>query len=366
VSEIYDRALDREMARTLERARDIQSMRENAGREFRGYSIARAISEMATENRRGYLEGEISQDLERVQPAKHGGLLIPPEVLVRAATVGGAAGALVETINLQTVDAIRPAMIAGNLGATMIQAPHGAAINIPRQTAAGSAQWLPLETSVVSETDQGFGQLSLSPHTVGAYTEFSRLLGLQAGPSPADFVITRDLCATVGRALDLAVFFGPGVGGAPKGLVSTPGINTFSGTAASVTSIIGAAVSLGDALNSSAGVATTKAVAGLLRERQEFSGSTKTLWQGSLIAGTCCDFPARSSSQLTAGSFFIGSFNYVNVAIWGTLEVVSNPYGDQASGAGNFQKGIIGVRAFLSCDVGVTFPSSFNFASAIT
>jgi HK97 family phage major capsid protein len=185
---------------------------------------------------------------------------------------------------------------------------------------------------------------------------------LQAAPSPAEFVVRRDLAAIVGRALDLAALFGTGVDGQPAGLAGLTGVNTFSGTSASLTSLVDAAVALGDGLNASAGVATTKTIAGLLRTRPESTGSAFTLWMGSLIAGTCIGMPARSSSQITAGSLFIGSWDYLNVVVWGDgIEISANPYA-----TGNFQAGIVGVRAFLTCDVQPTFASAFNYASAIT
>lgn len=335
---------------------------------LKDYSLRRALTNQAAERRTG-LEYEISQDFERTQPAQHGGLIVPFEVFTRADVVGtlSTGGYLVETLNLPAADALRPSMVVLQLGATLIPAPHGANVNLPNESSAASATWLSSETSTATESDPTFGQIAFSPHTVSAYTEFSRLLMLQGAPDPAEFVVRRDLIAVLGRAFDLAALFGSGIAGQPRGLAGMTGVSTFSGSSLSLTSVIGAAVALGDALDDSCGVATTKTLAGTLRERQEFSGSTKTLWQGSLIAGTCCDFPARSSSQITAGSLFIGSWEKLNVVCWGDgIEVMANPYGDYISGNKNFQKGIVGVRAFLTCDVAPTYPSAFNYAAAVT
>jgi hypothetical protein len=57
----------------------------------------------------------------------------------------------------------------------------------------------------------------------------------------------------------------------------------------------------------------------------------------------------------------------MNIVTWGQgIEVTVNPYGDTVNSQYNFQKGIVGVRCFLTADVGPTFPSAFNFASAVT
>jgi hypothetical protein len=103
-------------------------------------------------------------------------------------------------------------------------------------------------------------------------------------------------------------------------------------------------------------------VAGILRERPENAGGTRCLWEGSLIAGQCVGMPARSSSQITAGALFLGSWRYMNIVLWGEgVEVSVNPYA-----ASNFQAGIVGVRAFLTADCAPTYPSAFNYASSVT
>jgi HK97 family phage major capsid protein len=356
----------------LRRIGNIASTVSGAARRERlaGYSLRRVIDNLAHEQRRGFFEAEISQDLERTHPASRGGIIVPWEVFVRADTVANLTqgGYLVEALNLDAADALRPTMAVGALGATIIPAPMGANVNLPRLTGVSTASWLTTEsTGPIAETNQTFGQVAFSPSTVGAYTELSRLILLQAGPSPAEFVVRRDLVNVVARALDYAALFGSGTNGQPKGLATYAGVSTFSGTTMSLTSIVNAAVALGDALDDSAGVAANRTTAGLLKTRQEASGSTRLLWEGSLVAGSSVGFPARSSSAYTAGSYFLGSWRYLNVVVWGDgIEITANPYGDQASGAGNFQKGIVGVRAFLTADAQPTFAAAFNYASAVT
>ncbi len=290
----YDRALDSIETQAWERMQDIRAMRRRKD-PYKGYSLASGISQMAHEKRSG-LEFEISQDLERTHPAMHGGIIVPWSVFTRADTVGSvtAGGYLVSTENIDAADALRPNMVCGALGATFIPAPHGANVNLPRQTTAGTATWLATgETTVIAESDQVFGQVAYQPHTVAAYTEFSRLGSLQASPSPMEFVVNRDVMGTVARAYDLAALFGTGINGQPHGLAGFTGVQTFSGTAMSLTSITNASIALADALDDSAGVAANRTTAGLLKTRPESAGSARLLWEGSLIAGSSVGFPAR-------------------------------------------------------------------------
>jgi HK97 family phage major capsid protein len=49
-------------------------------------------------------------------------------------------------------------------------------VTIPKQTAAATGYWLADETTAITESQQTFGQLALSPRTVGALTQISRKL----------------------------------------------------------------------------------------------------------------------------------------------------------------------------------------------
>jgi HK97 family phage major capsid protein len=326
------------------------------------YSLRRLIAKLAVDDRTG-VEFEVSKDFERSQQLTSGGVIVPFEVFARADVVGVSSGGgyLTQALNLPAEDALRPNMVTGALGATIIPAPYGANVNLPRQTGTATASWLPTEATQAAESDQTFGQVTYTPHTVGANTEVSRLSLLQSAPTNIETVVRRDLIAVLGRALDYAALHGSGINGQPLGLAGM-GVATFSGTSLALSGVVDAAVALSDALNDSAGIAANRTVAGLLKKRQEASGSTRLMWEGSLVAGTCIGFPARSSTALSAGALFLGSWNYLNVVVWGDgIEVLTNPF-DQT----NFRKGIVGVRAMLTCDVAPTWAQAFNFSAAVS
>jgi HK97 family phage major capsid protein len=324
------------------------------------YSLSEAISGLATESRRG-VEAEVHAELARHQPAtQSNSVLVPWAILARANTVAVASqgGYLVETVNLTAADALRPRLVAGPLGQTIITAPAGANVNLPRQTAAGTAYWLSTESSTATESDQTFGQVSFVPHTVGAYTELSRLLRLQS--READAIISRDLAAVLSRAIDKAELCGNGLLGSLNGIVSAAGVGTFSAASTVLGTLIDAEVALGDAVGPTTAVVTTLSVAGALRKRAEISGgAARVMWEGPLTAGTCASMPARSSTSINAGTLILGTFEYLNLVVWGDLEIAVNPYA-------SFRSGILGIRAFCTVDSGVTWPSAFTIGTSFS
>jgi hypothetical protein len=357
----------REATRANERALDalklVNAPRPDARREkLVGYlNLAQAIHDLAYLQRLTGANLEMHQELSRDQMAAHtNSMLIPFEALqTRADTVAGS-GFPIGAQTLPAADALRPHMVVGGLGATIIPLPHGANFSLPTQTAAATANWLTNETTAATESDQTFGSVAFTPRTVTTYTEYSRQLKLQAPAIGA--LIARDQGRVIGRAIDVKAIYGAGTGGEPTGIVNVGGIGTFSAAAATITTLIAAQTALGNGLTSSAGFAATLANAGTMRTRQESTNNaTATLWQGSLIAGTCADLPARSSTALTANQLILGSWEFLNIPIYGALEIAVNP-NDRA----NFQKGIIGVRTIVTIDIGLTYPAAFSLGTAFT
>ena len=287
--------------------------------------------------------------------------LLAPATQQRDASVAGSGGYLVSTSVSAAADALRPTTVALQLGATGMDAVGN--LSVPRQTGVAPGTWLTGEGVTATEGNQTFGQLALSPKTVGAYTEVSRLLLLQ---SNADAIIKRDLLAVIGRAIDLAALHGTGLNGQPTGITNTSGIGSFSGTSLALTGLVDAFVGLGDGLGTHGGVAASRTVAGTLRKRAENSGSTRTLWDGALTDGTVIGYPGRSSTAVAAGNLIIGSWEKLLIPVWGGLELMVNPYGDPTSAPQNFQKGIVGMRCFATVDVGITYPSAFALAATVT
>jgi HK97 family phage major capsid protein len=349
--------------------------------ETQRFSIARAITAAAAKDwaKAGFeleCSRSVAQKLGRV--AEDYKFYIPFEVMERPLDVqvrqylaglgrrdltvatAGAGGFLVGTENVGFIEMLRNRSVAFRMGARRLSGLQGS-VTVPRQSAAATAVWLANEASTLTESQQTFVQMALSPKNVGAYTEISRQLLLQASPG-AEGIVTDDLAQVTAIAADLGVLEGSGASGQPTGISGTSGIGSVSGTSLAAAGIIEFMTDIATAnvTPSRPGYVTTAAVAGLLMVRPELptTGTTR-LWMGNPWDGSLFGIPAMTSNQLTAASMIFGDWPEVVVAEWGVLEVEVNPYA-------NFQAGIIGVRAIYSMDVGVRRPFAFSRATTIT
>lgn len=271
----------------------------------------------------------------------------------------GAGGYLVETANVGFIDMLRNRSVAFRMGARRLSGLQGN-VTVPRQSAAATAVWLANEASTLTESQQTFVQLSLSPKSVGAYTEISRQLLLQASPG-AEGIVSSDLSRVVAIAADLAVLNGSGASGQPTGIINTAGIGSVTGTSLGYAGVLEfqTDVAASNVEPVSGGYVTTPAVAALMMQRVKFTSTASPLWEGNVWNGNMSGFGAMSSNQMPSANMLFGDWSEVVVGEWGVLEVEVNPYA-------NFQAGIVGVRAIYSMDVAVQRPFAFSLATSIT
>lgn len=340
--------------------------------ETQRFSLARAIVACRDQNwtKAGY-ELECSRSIAQKmgcvpEPTK---FFVPFEVLERPInrqkrdlTVGtaGAGGFLVETENVGFIEMLRNRSVAFRMGARRLSGLQGN-VTVPRQSAAATAVWLANEASTSTESQQTFVQLSMTPKTVSAYTEVSRLLLLQSSPS-AEAIVTDDLAQVVATAADLGVINGSGAAGQPTGIIGTSGVGAVTGTTLAYAGILEyqTDVATANVIPSRGGYVTTPSVASLLMQRVKFTSTASPLWEGNVWDGSMAGFTAMSSNQMPAASMIFGDWEEAVVAEWSVLSIEVNPYA-------NFQAGIIGVRAMYSMDVGVRRPFAFSVtASGIT
>lgn len=338
--------------------------------ETRNYSLFNAVRAVADKNwsNAGFeLEASraIAQKLGRT-PDPHK-FYVPFEVQQRAMPVkrdltvasGSGGGYLVATNNMSFIDILRNRSVAYRMGARRLSGLVGS-VTVPKQTGAATAVWLSSESATATESAQAFGQMALTPKTVGAYTEISRQLLLQSSPD-AESIVTADLGSVCALAVDVGVLRGSGSGGEPTGIVSTGSIGTVSGTSFDYADILEFQTDVASANVTpvAGGYVTTPAVAGLAMARQRFSSTDTPLWEGNLWDGKMAGFPAMSSNQMASGTMLFGDWSQVIVGEWGVLEVEVNPYA-------NFQAGIIGIRAMVSMDVGLRYAGAFSYGAAMT
>ena len=335
-------------------------------KEVARYSVFRAMRAAAENDwKDAGLELEAHRELSKRFGAGQGkrSFYVPLDVQKRdlVAATPSAGGNLVATDNISFIDILRARSVVMRMGAMRMTGLVGN-VTVPRQTGAATAAWLANEGTGVSESDQTFGQMALSPKNVAAYTELSRQLMMQSSPS-AEMIVMNDLAAVVALAVDSAAIQGTGLTGQPTGIISTSGIGSVTGTTIAYSGILEfqtdvmAANALINAATS--GYVCTPAVAALLAGRQRFASTDTPLWEGGLMDGRVAGFVAMSSTQMPASRLLFGDFSQLVIAEWGALELDVNPYA-------NFPAGITGVRAFYTVDVGVRYAASFSYSTAIT
>ncbi len=271
----------------------------------------------------------------------------------------GAGGFLVGTSNEGFIEILRNRSVAFRMGVRRLSGLREN-ITVPRQSAAATAFWLANESTAVTESQQTFVQMALTPKNVGAYTEISRQLLLQSSPG-AEGIVTDDLAQVVAIAADLAVLNGSGAGGQPTGIIGTAGIGGVTGTSIDYAKVLEfqTDVATANVMPARGGYVTTPLVAALLMGRQRFTSTDTPLWVGNIWDGSVSGFPAMSSNQMPSANMLFGDWQETVVGEWGVLEVSVNPFA-------NFPAGIIGVRAIYSMDVGVRRPFAYSLATAIT
>jgi HK97 family phage major capsid protein len=360
-------------------------------REVEGYSLFRAINAVADKNwNKAPLELEahkaIADKLNRIPDPNR--FFVPMEIQERQVSfqdphareyamqrmamhmpglsqrdllvaTGSAGGFLVQTDNVGFIEMLRNVSVAFRMGSRRLSGLQGN-VMVPRQTGAATAVWLANEASTITESQQVFSQLALSPKNVGAYTEISRQLTLQSSPD-AESIVTADLAAVVALAVDLAVIAGSGAAGQPTGIITTAGIGGVTGTAIAFAGILEFQTDVAGANVAPVrgGYVTTPAVAALLIQRVKYASTASPLWEGSVWEGNVQGFPALSSLQIPTANILFGDWDKVIVAEWGVLEIEVNPYA-------NFQAAILGVRAIYTVDVGLRIPAAFSLATTVT
>lgn len=269
--------------------------------------------------------------------------------------VAGEGGHLVQQSNMGFDELLRNISFAFRMGVTRLSGLRDN-VAIPRQNAAATAEWLAAETSAITESQQAFVQLLLTPKTVGAYTEMSRKLLLQASPD-VEGLVSADLAAVAALAVDAAVLNGTGANGQPEGLSSVTGVGAVTGTSLGFPGILEFQTDVASAnvMPARGGYVTTPAVAALMIQRVKYASTASPLWEGNIWNGMMQGFPAMSTNQVAAATMWFGDWSKAVVAEWGVLEIETNPYA-------NFPAGIIGVRAMYSVDVGIRYPAAFSRA----
>jgi len=291
--------------------------------------------------KRGVCDGferECHEQLEKESGERANGNFVPWQMFTRDLTVGsfGQGGALVGTSIGGLIALLMNACACMRLGATAITGNLRANVSLPRQTAPVTAYSLG-ETATVTKSTSTIDQVVLTPHRISASSEFSRELQLQSSTDIENF-ITADLRRVLAVKLDKMMLSGSGANGETRGLINTTGVGsvTFGGPA-TLSKMVEFETSLANsnAIQSDSRLAylSSPAVRAKLKVTPKI-GTTMPIfiWEkgeynDSSDDGTVNAYRAACTNQISdTNQVIFGDWRSLITAVWGTPDVVVNPY----------------------------------------
>ena len=349
-------------------------------RDKKEFSIVRAIRQ-CVDGKGGEYEAEVSAAVaKKVGDSKRGGIYLPYDIQkrpmdipanvqrqlndvlrrnginTRTLSVGSATagGDLVGTqIRPQDfIELLRNALIQGFTFLTGLQQN----VDIPSQTGGATMYVASSEGATFTETDQVFGQLTLSPHDIGAYTEITCRLLIQSTPA-VDALVASDLILQLARKINYEALFGDGQSGHPYGAFHTSGIPTPSAATLTWAEALAFASDIGHAnvvgklewlMNSA-----SKAVC---LGRVKVSGFPVFIMNDD---GTMAGHDAQISEQMPDDYLALGKWDEVVVGEFGTMEVLYDRNSLSTSGG-------LRIAIYHSIDAGLRHAGAVAVASDLS
>lgn len=347
-------------------------------KEQQRYSIVRAINAAINNDwSKAGFEQECSGVIAKRSGKDAKGFFVPVRDLLvqRAPYVAGTppfGGDLVQT-DLMTenfIDLLRNRVSVIGLGATMLSGLQGN-VQIPKQSTWTTTYWVP-ENGTISESEATFEQIGLSPKTIAARSQFSRLMLLQSSMDIEQF-IRMDFARVIALGIDLAVVSGTGAAGQPRGILNTPGIGSVAlganGGVPSWNAIVQLETEVAQDnadIGSMAYLTNAKARGKLKTTVKSASSVSEFIWQDTQIAdgmGMMNGYKAASSNQIPStftkgtgtnlSAILFGAWNQIVIGEWGILEVLPNPYG------AGYNSGAVDIRVMQTLDVAIRYPEAF-------
>lgn len=335
-------------------------------KEVRQFSVLRALNALANPNDKqawadAAFEREVSEASAKAAGKSARGIFVPGEVLrakrdlqVGTATSGGNLVAT-DLMASSFIDLLRNQSVVVRSGATVMNGLVGN-VAIPRQTGAATAYWV-AESGAPTESEQTIGQVTMTPRTVGAFTDFSRRLILQSSID-IENMVRRDLAAVIALAIDAAALYGTASNNQPRGLRNQSGINTrdFAATNPTFAELVGmeTEVAIDNADIGNMRYLLNPAQRGALKTTEKATGTAQFLWEpGNTVNG----YATEVSNQVTAGDIFFGNWADLMIGFWSGLDLTVDPYAGATSGT-------VRVIALQDTDIAVRNAVSFCYGNA--
>ena len=328
-------------------------------KEARSFSFLNAIrAQMDPTNRAlqeaAAFERECSAAVEQKTGQAARGIWVPHDVLKRDLTVGtaSAAGDLVFTDARpgSFIEQLRNRLALNTLGMTTLTGLQGP-VAIPRKTGASTAYWL-AEGGDPTGSNPTVDQVTMTPRTVGAYTDFTRRLMLQSSLD-VETMVRNDLVETLALEIDRVGLYGLGASGEPQGVKLTTGINTkdFAADSPTYAELVDMETSI-NADNADIGAMaylTNSTRYGAFKTTDKASGAAQFVLEP---GGTVNGYPVVRSNQVAAGDVFFGVWNQLLLGLWSGIDLNV----DMAALA---KSGGVRVIALQDLDFAVRHPEAF-------
>lgn len=341
-------------------------------KEARAFSFVRAFNALANPGDRkaqeaASFEREVSDAVAAKQGRSAQGFFVPTEVQRRDLTVSPAtAGGNTVATNLLAasfIDLLRNKLAVTGLGAQFLSGLVGN-IAIPRATGGATAYWV-AESGAPTESQAAFDQVTMSPKTVGAYSDISRKLLLQSSIDVEGFV-RNDLASVLALAIDLAAINGTAAGNQPRGLLATSGIGDVAGGANGAAPTwanmveLESDIAIANADVGTMGYLTNAKVRGKLKTTSKVSGQNGFVWEDGMVNGYNAAVSNQVPSNLVKGTsgavasaIIFGNWSDLIIGQWGTLDLMVDPYSGSTSGT-------VRVVALQDVDIAVRQAVSFS------
>lgn len=341
-------------------------------KEARRFSFLRAINALANPGDRqaqeaAAFEREASEAVAKVVGRPSRGFYVPLEVQKRDLVAGTpSAGGYTVATNLLTgsfIEMLLNSMALTRLGVRYLTGLVGN-IAIPRQVGGTTAYWV-AESGAPTESQPAFDQITMSPKTVGAFTDISRKLLLQSSLDMEAFV-RRDIATQIALEIDRAAIAGTGASNQPRGIINTSGIGVVVGdtngaapTWAHLVQLETLIASANADVGAMAYLSNAK-VRGKLKTTPKYGDNSGFIWEdGNTVNGYPFQVSNQVPSNLTKGTsnncsaILFGNWSDLIVGQWGTLDLMVDPYTHSTSGT-------VRVVALQDVDIAVRHPESFS------
>ena len=333
-------------------------------KETKRFSILKAINAMANPTDRkaqeaAKFEFECSEAAQRAYGKTAQGVMLPEDVMRNWNQRDLSAGSDGDLIGQDYragdfIDVLRNNSAVMPM-ATMLNGLTGD-VKIPRKTAASSAAFISSEGGAAGESEFTVGSVSMSPKTLGAFTDVTRQLMIQSSID-VENLIRNDLAQSMAIAIDDAALEGSGSSGNPTGITNTSGINTVSLSSAAAPTFaemvsMETSVRVDNALMGDLAYIVHPTNYGTLKTTEKATNTAQFVAVNDEING----YKVVVSPQLTANNYVFGNFDDLLVGMFGGLDIVVDPFSNSTSGT-------VRIVALQSIDTAVRHAVSFCAAS---